>query len=618
MVGWFATTPSWFALEVVRPISPAANSDLTPVPFSQGLRGKTHRHFFEEVDFMSNVSSNVQAGAARPEGALTVEALAQAKKLPAAFLRQLGLCDLPADRAVGIPYYDETAAGLLMKRRTALIAKEGSHWPSSVPVCAYGRWRIAEAAKQGMLIVVEGESDCWTLWHHGLPALGLPGSGMAKTLTGEHLAGVQKVYVFVEPDRGGRTFRTGVIERLAELQYDGQTFILTLPDGYKDPSDLHIAAPELFLKRFQWALKVALPAAPKTAEENPTQVKREPQVVNLADVTVEEVHWLWPGRIPLGKLTIFDGDPGLGKSTVTLDIAARLTRGLPMPGAPVESALPPSSVLLLTAEDGLGDTIRPRLEAAGACLKEITALQGFAGADGILLPISLPMDVPTTAQIVEVSGAKLVVIDPLMAFLHESVQSNSDQSVRRALLPLTRLADISGAAIVVVRHLNKQSNKNINYRGGGSIGILGVARSALIACKDPDAANERLLGVSKSNLCKPPGPLRYEIIPAGTSSRVVWLGGSDADIEKLLAMEEKTESNAGHDADEFLKERLAQGPVPAPQIFAEAAELHISESALRRAKKRLRVTSRFIAAADRHGGHWMWCLPAPSKPEPAE
>ena len=121
---------------------------------------------------MLNVTQNVQAQTARPEGALSVAALAKAKKLPTPFLVQLGLCDLPADRAVGIPYYDETGAPLMMKRRTALKAKEGSFWPKSVPVCAYGRWRIHEAAKNGVLIVVEGESDCWTLWHHGLPALG--------------------------------------------------------------------------------------------------------------------------------------------------------------------------------------------------------------------------------------------------------------------------------------------------------------------------------------------------------------------------------------------------------------------------------------------------------------
>jgi hypothetical protein len=576
---------------------------------------------------MSNVTNNVQSHAARPAGALTVQALADARKLPAQFLRELGLCDLPNDRAVGIPYYDETGLQLLMRRRTALEAKAGSHQPKNVPVCAYGQWRIHETAKTGVLILVEGESDCWTLWHHGLPALGLPGSGMARTLTRDLLAYVQKLYLVREPDQGGKSFQEGVIDRLGELRYRGQTFILTMPEGCKDPSDLHIASPEKFLGRFHQALSAACPAAPRdkaagtrngpAANEEPSQ-HREAKllVVNLADVPIAEVRWLWPDRIPLGKLTILDGDPGLGKSSVTLDIAARLTRGLPMPNAPPESALPPSSVVLLTAEDGLGDAIRPRLEAAGACLAKVNAMQGFDNSEGMIFPITLPMDVRSIAKIVEMTQAKLVLIDPLMAYLHESVQAHNDQSVRRALLPLAQLAENSGAAVVVVRHLNKQPSKNINYRGGGSIGIIGAARSGLIVCKDADAPHQRLLGVSKCNLCKPPRVLRYEVAAEGKSSRVLWLGESNADIEKLFAAQAGNEAAAGNDADEFLKALLAQGPVPATVIAAEAAKLDIK--GLRGAKRRLRIKSVRVAGTDRPGMRWVWRMPAPPKSEPAD
>ena len=575
---------------------------------------------------MSNVTNNVQSHAARPAGALTVQALADAKKLAAPFLRELGLRDLPNDRGVGIPYYDETGLQLLMRRRTALIAKEGSHQPKGVPLCAYGQWRIHETAKTGVLILVEGESDCWTLWHHGLTALGLPGSGAAKTLTRDLLAYVQKLYVVVEPDQGGKTFRKGVFDRLAELQYVGQTFLLTMPEGCKDPSDLHVAAPEQFLKRFQQALSAASPAARDTAtgtesgpganEESSVRAEAKLLVVNLADVPIEEVHWLWPDRIPLGKMTILDGDPGLGKSSVTLDIAARLTRGLPMPCAPPESALPPSSVVLLTAEDGLGDTIRPRLEAAGACLDKVTAMQGFDNSKGMIFPITLPMDVHSIARFVELTQAKLVLIDPLMAYLHESVQAHNDQSVRRALLPLAQLAEKSRAAVVVVRHLNKQPSKNITYRGGGSIGIIGAARSGLIVRKDPDAPHQRLLGVSKCNLCKPPRVLRYEVVAEGKSSRVLWLGESNADMEKLFAEEAGKEAAAGNKADEFLKALLAQGPVPATQIAAEAAKLDIT--GLRGAKRRLRIKSVRVAGTDHPGMRWVWRMPTPPKSEPAD
>src|SRR5262249_52054467 len=317
--------------------------------------------------------------------------------------------------------------------------------------------------------------------------------------------------------------------------------------------------PDLFLTRFQGALKSARLVETKATSQNSSDEKRsELRIVNLADVPVEEVHWLWPGRIPFGKVTILDGDPGLGKSPVTLEIAAGLPRGQAMPGAPAESALGPANVVLLTAEDGLGDTIRPRLEAAGACLARVVALQGFGKAEELLFPISLPMDVATIAREVANAQAKLVLIDPLMAYLHETVQAHNDQSVRRALLPLTQLAEKSGAAVLVVRHLNKQASKNVTYRGGGSIGIIGVARSGLIVCKDPDAPKRRLLGVSKCNLCQPPAVLRYEVISEGKTSRVVWHGESDADIEKLLARQENPESKTSKKADEFLKARLAQ------------------------------------------------------------
>src|SRR5262249_46891155 len=117
---------------------------------------------------------------------LTLAALAEAKRLPVDFLRDLGLSDLPQG-GIGIPYYGLTGEEIAVKRRTALKAAEGSYWPKGMPLAAYGQWRLVEAAKAGFLILVEGESDCLALWHHGLPALGLPGSSTAKTLLAEHV-----------------------------------------------------------------------------------------------------------------------------------------------------------------------------------------------------------------------------------------------------------------------------------------------------------------------------------------------------------------------------------------------------------------------------------------------
>lgn len=116
------------------------------------------------------MSSSYQEGAPPRAPRVSLHALAEAKKLPLSFLRQLFLVDLDNNAGIGIPYFDLAGDKIAVKRRTSLIAKEGSFWQANTPLAAYGQWRFHEAAKSGRLILVEGESDCWTLWHHGYPA----------------------------------------------------------------------------------------------------------------------------------------------------------------------------------------------------------------------------------------------------------------------------------------------------------------------------------------------------------------------------------------------------------------------------------------------------------------
>src|SRR5262249_5418046 len=127
-------------------------------------------------------------------------------------------------------------------------------WPKGQPLAPYGLWKLDEARKAAFLLVVEGESDCWALWHHGLPALGLPGSGTARLLTSEMLVGLERVYVHREPDLGGDRFRVGVVARLGELGYVGRAFELHMPDGVKDPADLHAADAGRFKERLAGAM----------------------------------------------------------------------------------------------------------------------------------------------------------------------------------------------------------------------------------------------------------------------------------------------------------------------------------------------------------------------------
>jgi hypothetical protein len=196
----------------------------------------------------------------------SVESLAAAKRLPADFLRNLGLTDAPD--GVAVPYFDVTGETIRIRKRIALDGPRKYLQPRGVALQAYGAERLDEAARAGFLVIVEGESDCWVCWHHGLPALGLPGSNTAKTLEKEHVESVPTVYVHREPDAGGKTFAEGVTRRLAELGFTGKVYILTMPDGLKDPADLHAADPELFLQRFQQAIKSSSPVLPPGPSTN--------------------------------------------------------------------------------------------------------------------------------------------------------------------------------------------------------------------------------------------------------------------------------------------------------------------------------------------------------------
>jgi hypothetical protein len=186
---------------------------------------------------------------------LTLAALAEAKRLPAALLRdELGVHDLPGG-GVGIPYYDFDGSEIAVKHRTAPKATDGSFWPKGLPLAAYGSWRIEAARKAGHTYLVEGETDAWTFWHHELPALGLPGSGAAKALENEHLVGLTTIYVVREPDKGGDTFVSGVAARLAELGYSNKLYELRMPEGAKDPSELHVRDAQGFKAALQAAVE---------------------------------------------------------------------------------------------------------------------------------------------------------------------------------------------------------------------------------------------------------------------------------------------------------------------------------------------------------------------------
>ncbi|MFH1844189.1 MAG: AAA family ATPase, partial [bacterium] len=331
--------------------------------------------------------------------------------------------------------------------------------------------------------------------------------------------------------------------------------------------------------------------------------------VLLASVDSEKVRWLWPGRIPRGKLVILDGDPGLGKSTIALDIAAKVSTGTPFPDGFRERE--PAGVVITSAEDGLADTIRPRLESAHADLDRIVAITGVPDEPNGERPLSIPADVPRIEEAIRQTSAALLIIDPLMAFLSGDLNSHRDQDVRRALHSLSSLAERTGAAVIIIRHLNKSGGPNPVYRGGGSIGIIGAARVGLLVAKDPGDGTKRVLAVTKSNLAAEAPSLAYKIDtdPTNHVSRIEWLGLAPYEASDLLRDQGDGARNALDEACGIVGEILADGPVPAAHVKKEALSAGVSEKTLNRAKHRLGIKPKKVGRPGESSQAWVWALP---------
>jgi hypothetical protein len=375
----------------------------------------------------------------------------------------------------------------------------------------------------------------------------------------------------------------------------------------------------------------AIVVAARTAHLQPGAPPADSEsLILLADVESRPVRWLWPGRLPLGKLTVLDGDPGLGKSAITLDVAARVSAGRPFPDGAASDLDGPRGVVLLSAEDGLADTVRPRLLAAGADLAHVSALTSVVDRplrrrrpDTAARPVfRLPnlADLVAIRRAVRAVGAALVVVDPIMAYLPRDVDSGRDSAVRALLARLAGLAQAEDVAVLVVRHLTKRAGRNPLYRGGGSIGIIGAARSGLLVARDPaDPTNaRRVLASTKANLALAPASLAYHLAPADPAAgngslRVVWEGPPDHTAATLLdaAPDRDPDGPAALSASQdILRTLLADGPKLATAVQAEARLAGVSGGTLRRACHALGIRPR----KDGYQGAWIWELP----PTPSE
>jgi AAA domain/DnaB-like helicase N terminal domain len=307
-----------------------------------------------------------------------------------------------------------------------------------------------------------------------------------------------------------------------------------------------------------------------------------PVIVSAASIESRAIDWLWPGRLPCGMLTILDGDPGTGKSQIACYLAGCLTYPRPYPYAVEASSQPAGNVLMLAGEDGPDTTIRPRLEAVGADLDRVFFWPELSD------PISLPSGVERLRTAVEAQDIRLLVIDPISAYLDGSINTNRDADVRRALRPLGMLAQETNVAILLIRHLNKDASKSALYRGGGSIGFIGSARMAWLVANDPEKPDRLVLAINKTNIARRAPSLLYSIESVGGTSRIRWEGESNQTAAQILAVSRHTGGKRA-DAEQLISVLLASGPKPASDVWAVCEAAGIREATYRAARRELNV-----------------------------
>jgi hypothetical protein len=335
-------------------------------------------------------------------------------------------------------------------------------------------------------------------------------------------------------------------------------------------------------------------------------------LVNLAGVKPEKVRWLWRGHIPQGKSTDFSGDPGQGKSTVAVDLAARVTTGASWPdGAP---GCEPGDVILMSAEDGLADTILPRLLAAGADAKRVHALETVMGGDGKPVPPMLPEALPQIEKAITDRGAKLLVMDVFMSYLDGSVNSYKDQDIRaKVMTPLTAMLARTNCSAMLLRHLNKTQGGNAVSRGGGSIGIIGAVRAGYVIASDPSDETRHVMAPSKFNLGRMPKSLAYTLVddPTHGCARVHWMGESEYTADKLVTIpsesdEEKEERGS---TQTFLLDYLESqgGEAPAKDVLKAGRAAGIDDTQMKHARYRSR-NPRVVSRKASMGSGWVWAI----------
>jgi hypothetical protein len=359
----------------------------------------------------------------------------------------------------------------------------------------------------------------------------------------------------------------------------------------------------------------ANPDAAKPGENGPDARQDRLEVLCMAGVDPQPVEWLWPDWVALGKVSVLAGDGGEGKSTVLCDLAARTSSGENWPDGAENGRK--RRVLILAAEDAVADTLAPRLIAAGADTQLVYNIRSVQSGTG-RRSFNLQADLSLLEGVLDAhDDIALIIIDPITSYLGK-VDSHKNAEVRSVLEPLGEMATRRHVAVVCNNHFTKNSAGGANSRVLGSVAFVNQARAAFIVTPDAEDRDRKLLMPSKMNLAPIKHGLAYRIggrlitNRAGVeilTSEILW-ETAPVTISADAALAAHTETQearvAGVEAEEFLRDKLSAGPVPAKEGEEHARALGIAPRTLARARKRLAV----IAEKDGMKGPWLWRLPA--------
>ena len=404
--------------------------------------------------------------------------------------------------------------------------------------------------------------------------LSLGGIG-AKSLEGflSERSDMETIYICTDADKAGND----AVGRLLESIPEHMTVVRLMPCA-KDWNEVLMHREELPHGKY----------IEETIELRTKPEKKAVPMIRMSEIQQTEVEWLWYPYIPFGKLTIIQGNPGEGKTFFAMQLAAACTNRKYLPQMePFE----PFNVIFQTAEDGLGDTVKPRLVSAEADMERVLVI------DDTEHPLTLADKRIENA--IRENNARLVIIDPLQAFLGANVDMNRANEVRPILRRLADTAQNTNCAIVMIGHLNKASGSQSTYRGLGSIDITAVVRSLLFIGKVKTDPTTRVIVHEKSSLAPPGQSLAFSL---GDEKGFRWIGAYDISAEDLLAGGEGNKTELKQElAVKLITEFLAEGKkVSSAEINAEARERGISERTVRLAKNSMGDK----IASERQGKDW--------------